>query len=284
VGKFGASASGKAYEITENKTIIDSVGHMGYGAAEVLRCTGGRVKISKMRFAGTLVGVYAPTYEVLIQYTDAVGCTYGYFTETRFTNLSEVYASGGTYGINYQFASGNGPGSADNSGVHIYQSGTGVRVSSAPSINLYFTSIAVVDCTSHGLDIRGGTQVNLDSCFIDNNGGYGIWLDSDAANTYLGMSGANELVVSNNTTGGIAGLAKSVVKLGSVTGTGNGTYGLELQFGSSAIITSATSLTGSSGDATINGGNTVLDWSTDFAANGDSVTNVDSHSSIERKD
>jgi len=148
-------------------------------------------------------------------------------------------------------------------------------------------SLTIKNCSSHGMEIYGVPWCDLDACDISSNGGYGIYIDENAVGGRIAGSFANfegTLVISSNTLGGIIAKNHSLVALSSASGSSNGSYGLQLQFGSAATITSATSITGSSGDATINDGTTVLTWASDFASNLDKAVNMDNHCLIERRD
>jgi hypothetical protein len=69
-----------------------------------------------------------------------------------------------------------------------------------------------------------------------------------------------------------------------VAGAGNGTYGVTLALGGQAEINSATTITGATGNATLDAGTTALAWLTDFATDGDRVTNACNGCNITRKD
>ena len=92
---------------------------------------------------------------------------------------------------------------------------------------------------------------------------------------------------SDNTAQGIL-IKSSYVSQGGydnvMVGSGNGTWGLELKDNAHVVHDGGgtTTITGSSGDATINGGTTALDWSTDFVSNGDLVVNLDNGCRIVR--
>jgi len=142
--------------------------------------------------------------------------------------------------------------------------------------------------TSHGIVAEVGTKfVDLDIGTISNNGGFGIYVDENStgnrtAGSFLNMQGT--ITVEGNTLGGIALNNNSGAALTNVDGINTGAYGLTLEMGSYAIITSDTGITGASGNATVNGGTTTLTWATDFVSNNDKVVNLDNGCRIERKD
>jgi hypothetical protein len=79
------------------------------------------------------------------------------------------------------------------------------------------------------------------------------------------------------------GIGNVFLSLNYITGTNTG-YGIDFQGSGQAIVTSNTAVTGGSGDATIDEGNTALDWSTDFGSDRDKVVNLDNLCMIERQD
>lgn len=154
----------------------------------------------------------------------------------------------------------------------------------------YLLELDEVESTNNGSDgvfVAGANSMDIDSGNISDNGGYGIKIGQDSTgnrtgNQFVNMVGT--LTIENNASGGIIVKARSGVAVTAVSGTNTGGYGIQVDSGSYALITSATAITGASGDATANGGTTSLTWATDFANNGDVVINLSNLSSIERKD
>ena len=121
---------------------------------------------------------------------------------------------------------------------------------------------------------------------FENNGEYGVVLATESSNEYQAdcLNGIGTLVIKNNASGGLFADNMSLIALSNCTGTGNGGYGIKLHGGARAVISSATSVTGSSGDITIDDGDSTLSYSSDFAADGDIVANLTNGCRIERKD
>lgn len=71
---------------------------------------------------------------------------------------------------------------------------------------------------------------------------------------------------------------------GSDTNTCTTGYGITLDSGATVVMSTNTGITGTTADATMNGGTTDLTWATDLAANGDVVVNVDNDTIIKRSD
>lgn len=222
------------------------------------------------------------------------------------TTINEVYSEeNGTHGLSL------GANLAVNmDDINIDTVGTvGITVSASVYVSL--TNVDVVDATTDGvmvehtnkmdfstlnisssggdgIEIGHGTSfVDIDAGTITGNSGYGVRVDENTVGNKSTGSSVNmtgTITVSNNTLGGIVGKNYSVIALTDVDGSGNGNYGLELEVGSGATITTATGITGTSGDATINAGTTALVWATDFNDDGDIVVNIDNGCRIERKD
>ena len=153
--------------------------------------------------------------------------------------------------------------------------------------HINFDTINAYSNTSHGLLLRDVFLLDIDASTIDSNGGYGVYIDENTSANRGGhtfFNGDGTLVISNNTSGGIIAKNMSVVGINDCTGGGNGNYGLELEEGATATITTDTGITGASGDATINDGSTTLTWATHFATDGDIAINHDNNCRIERKD
>lgn len=150
-----------------------------------------------------------------------------------------------------------------------------------------FGTLNSTDNTGNGLYIVSGcTFGDLDAGDISHNSGYGIMLGSDVG----WRDGFNHLnaytatvTVEDNDLGGILVRNKSIAVLDHIDGTNTG-YGVTVESGGSVIIDSNTGITGTTADATINGGTTNLTWATHFASNGDKAINVDTGSTIERRD
>lgn len=339
VGPLSATCSGKAYELFEQKTVINS----------------------DSPWAGTRVclGVNNNTREsIVLSNFKATGGSYGFVTRggsgltnqrlfasgattAGFINQSlsgeslwyDCYATGnGGYGfgfvevggqvrINRIYAYNNsgyygiligGPGScpgsncndiyADNNtgwvGLLSYDlketygarwfakgnNGYGILFQANPSV--YLSGATVTATIGDGITWTNSSG-KLVGCSVSGNSGYGIAINANHPNG-ADSGGLMEITgtcdVSTNTTGGIVVKRDGRALIGGVTGTGNGTYGVTVHTGGSVEINSATTITGTSGDATINGGTNVLPWSTYFGSNGNTVINTSTGAKIERRD
>lgn len=287
VGAFSGTCNGEAYEIFEPKSIL-STGDVGIFMKNN-NCSDVDEGITVRNFKSTVVwygvGVYN-TNRVTIERIQAIGTKYGVFLAdlgTVSVTINDVFLSGNTITGIWLLRVHR---TRNIERVFAYNGLVGITCQGGEYSN-FNSGIFVTDNSSHGIKVEKIIFFDLDAGLIDNNGGYGIYIDENSSGNKVVRSHVNltgDITISNNTLGGIIALNNSIVSLTNVDGTGNGAYGLELETGSSATITSATGITGASGDATINSGSTVLVWASDFNDNGDIVVNIDNGCRIERKD
>ena len=320
VGLLSATCSGKAYELVEPSTVINTDGPTGTSKPFPTRisvhdCFGTRktVTLRNMKTTGGSVSMYiwytyTPIITRLIFDGASVAGLYYQDVGGRSTG-SEILSMGGNRGIWIGRTVGDFRGSEFQRIFSYNNSGHGIELNQVASFEVRYlysdsngqSGIVVItgvkidfdvglftdSNTDHGLMIYNTLFVDIDDITADGNGGYGIYIDENTtgnrrAHTFLNASGA--VVLSNNTGGGLIARNHSVVALDACTGSGNGGYGLELQTGSYATITSSTAVTGATADATINAGVTALTWATDFNDNGDIAVNLDNGTRIERQD
>jgi hypothetical protein len=148
----------------------------------------------------------------------------------------------------------------------------------------YATEYGILIYDSISVEITGGTYWYG---WIHDNGTYGIELNKDivtdrTASGKLHIYG--DVYIDTNGSGGIIARNNAFVVMSDVYGLNTGAYGLELETGSIGVFTAVMDIRGATADATIDGGTTDLDWSTDFPSDGDSVTNISNMCMIERKD
>jgi hypothetical protein len=265
------------------------------------------VRVERSKADGGLYGIFfgynndCRAYDVYATNTSVYGV---FFTVTNSGESKRLYAydagvqgislyNGVVYNLDYVYADNNSTGiymattvqMALNSVYADSNSSTGIFADYA-----YLLELDEVESTNNGSDgvfVAGANSMDIDSGNISDNGGYGIKIGQDSTgnrtgNQFVNMVGT--LTIENNASGGIIVKARSGVAVTAVSGTNTGGYGIQVDSGSYALITSATAITGASGDATANGGTTSLTWATDFANNGDVVINLSNLSSIERKD
>lgn len=135
-----------------------------------------------------------------------------------------------------------------------------------------------------------GSSVLFDTGTITSSGEYGVEVDLDTAsptNFERGHSVVRfrgNVTISGSADSGIFAKNGAVLRLDNTDGSNSGGYGLELENGAVARVTGSTGITGATDDATIDGGGTGLTWATDFAGNGDIVSDTDNFCRIERRD
>jgi len=312
-GAFSATASGKVYEILEAKTIIDSIPTdptwEGWAMIEIYgssACTISNLKIDCAAQSYDGFDVVRTTGIIVI---DTVQILDPYWGVYMWGGLSVVLLNG--Y-INGAFAYGIYAGLMINpqcgnnyicncgeEGINVVYS-TGVLISGAIqncggeggvyswAINgLDFdTPLIISDNTTNGIVMHFSTG-DMDNATISNNGEYGIKignLDTGNRSGHSHLNAVGTITISDNGDSGVHVGNNSAIMVSAMTGSGNTGYGIEAEMGSSVAITSDTAVTGTSGNATINEGNTVLVWATDFSTDRDKVINLDNSCRIERID
>ena len=212
-----------------------------------------------------------------------------YFQEAGFTSrdqsgqgVSRLYAySSGLYG----FVLYSMPYGQEFHDIFAYNSGShGVYTYQID--NVQFSHVVSKYNTGSGMSLQDSFNIDGDDELMNlsNNGAYGLEVGLFEYNNSSMTLGANS-IISNNTAGGIYVIYDSAIYCtGAVTGTGNGGYGARLEDHSLMTINSGVTITGSSGDSTINSGAVVLTWAADFATNGDTVTNATNLCKIKRTD
>ena len=339
IGPLSATCNGKAYEIFEQKTVINSASP-DYASANIWVTANQAGRDNSIEFSD--LKTTGNTYAIFNHYGDGMrwvrihstGATANILIQSigGETTMEDCYTSGGYYGFgiveisgqlrvkrNYAYSNtygyylyGNGAltqtnylysDAASNAGFAIGHwsevfvedifaedaTGSGMGIKLSTNQQCQIDGLTVTSNASTGIYNLGTPLTLLGTVNISSNGGYGIVLGGNIppANTFLAgptLEISGTATIATNTSGGILAEYDSFVILGDVDGANTGAYGLILTTGSSAVVTSSTGITGATNDATINSGNTQLDWSTDFASNGDAVVNIDNGCRIERRD
>lgn len=296
-----AGGAGTAYTIEEPKSVIDISD--AFNSLVVFNCAGVNqlfknqcINFNYFKFDNStaVFGLFAVLADYLMfnqcQFFGAGDSFFGnYLTIRSVDALNDCYfEDGGLYAIDSQ---------QSNSLDRIYINGTtstnGITIDSCSNL-FNMGEIHIDDSAKNGIQLFYSKFVDLDVCYIDGCTQYGIRVDNNdpddayvsnlTTRSQLNGRSTGPFAITNNTLGGIIGLNQSQIDLKVCTGTGNGGYGLRLENGSTAFVTSGTTITGSSGDVTINNGVTALSWSTDFATDGDAAINTDDLARIERRD
>lgn len=287
-------------------------GHMGSYAA---------INISKFKTSGatTTHAVYTAGAEAFLTYISALpsGSSFGF---AIYNNSGQVGAEnccivGGTNGFRIRYSRSiiNGPlGSilalknvftygASTSGIGLafltgYMSGaylyadncvTGFQIISNLS-SIQITPLFASYNTTYGVWVSGGT-IYFGAGSVINNNGIGVQVGTQPPPTGNQNSQTTSAVnftyavnVSNNTLSGVYLSMNSFMRSTTLTGTGNGAYGIYARYGSRAFISSATTITGTLGDVKI--GDVVNSYATDFATDTSYVWDVGEATLVERKD
>jgi len=289
---FSATCNGKAYEIVEQKTVLTGTEPMlEYGPIAI---TNNHVNafynlyIHNIKATGATVGFYCNACQgVTIERCYNSGSHYGYFSQEAGGYLKWYH--------NYSTSNGGAGFAGSRDGVRDRVEG---NVANDSGSAFYFGLMTgLLEC-KYNVAINSVTGLWLEGCwYIDcghnrftDNSGYGIQsYYGKSASDSVGSSGrlniyGGQTNISDNVLGGVSVGLGTFLFAHLLVGTGNGGFGLEVFSGAYALISSAVSITGSSGDATINDGATTLAWATDFAADGDIVVNTDNGCRIERSD
>ena len=313
VSAFTLTTSGKTYEILEPKTIIDTEEAVESAAGFVSRGNALGIDISDFEFDTIAVGVLSANTEfgASLERCRFTACTSsGLSALDTLQGVSVIHCSAMSCAIGYA-VSGSIIGSMtgclayDSTSYGVYLSNLtnisdlgdivalanadhGLYVTQGVSDGLTCDRLISTDNTGAGLRLEqtnGLVVVGTDSV-LSTNSRYGIELDSNDtsdASEQTELSIVGDLTISDNVLGGIIANNRSVITMSNTNGTGNGGYGLRTDNGSKAIVTSATSITGTTGDTTVNTGNTIFAW-THLVDDGDIIRNFESGSQIERRD
>lgn len=266
----GATATGLPYRILDWATILTGAVLTGG-----LSCTA--------LITGNVISIWEPSgaNRLLVQRfeVDTNGLSGGFVYEsTNVGSVNHLHVDGSLFGFVFQEVSG--PCTVTNS-LADNAAFTGFFYSRS-------TAYAVFDsCLAQSCGSYGGFTIG-DSIFFDfgsdvfarGNSGPGIYIyrpNISIRNIGGKLEGNSHGIYVDPAVGNV------FLGIGGTTGSNTG-YGIKFDGSGQAAVTSATAVTGSSGDATINAGTTTLTWSTDFAANGDLAINISTGTRIKRDD
>lgn len=233
-------------------------------------------------------GTYGTMYRMR---SEAVYYGYSFMGDAGFASY-DCYATGNGYaGFNYAY---HGPASYSE-GSYSYNNAVGLYAVFANGYYL-FQDFCTEGGGSDGVVIDKSGIIELEDTIIDNPGRYGVNVVStqkltvdgsiDSANIgvvidvdvtgVFGSNGSNVfldgLVISNSVGDAIEINHSANLHLRSMSGAGNGGYGLRASHGAKVVCNGIPTIVGASGDFTVNEGDTAQVWA-DCGAN-DSVINV----------
>lgn len=269
----GTSPSGLAYRILDRKSTFTGVApRMGAANGTIFisglvmpqgsvpgTLSNPAIELRNVSVASTglFIGIVIAAGDgIWLQRTSVTGVTAGYtLTEmTGTTVLTDVYSGGNSLaGI----LMARSPGYGFMNGYYGYNTGSA----------LYMGDKFFLQVVSGGIYAR-------------NNATAGIYVYRPGV-LIRDLQG----VMESNGSGVLSAAIGSSLQINTTTLVGTNTnYGFNLGAEGSVTISSATAVTGGTGDATINGGASILTWATDFASNGDAAINMSTGARIIRKD
>jgi hypothetical protein len=301
----GSTMASKAYEIIEPKTTLTGqaradlvLGQDNYVEFSAFKITPGgssngarfrtaAFRLDKIQIVGAQYGVnvgQCSLYTNRIQMTYVANCTQrGLYISESLTQIYSTYVKSCT---NHNIYLLNCPStymllrseSSGQDGVHLLGCGSAIRLEDVRSVNN----------TRHGLFVIGTSRVAASKGDYSGNGEWGIRIDTGDdgdrySNSFLSLgSWAADVPVGSNGSGGVYAAYGSRCSLYRTTGTNTGPYGLKVAAGSWASIDQSVTVTGATANGNL-GGSADVTWATDLPSNGDSITNVDTSSTIERR-
>jgi hypothetical protein len=305
VGPLGATCNGKAYELFEQKTIIDSGSDTG------------RITVKSMTFSS----------HASLTVTDIAtdGGVIGLFVSNGRGTARTVRCkfSNGTYGVWHQNLSGDISSDdiyIENANIYGFGVARCPGMTSAGHLKRLFV---YGGCTTAGISVSGVNQLFFETAVVDSTSGVGmgmydctqVWIDNFQADsndigfqskrsyyvTFAGGTVENStqaglristcsvayftgtMTVSNNGAHGVEVIDGTFVDLnGALVGTGNTGYGMMVGRGSYVFLNNGnTTVTGTAGNVSVNDGTTTTTWAF-FDENGDFVVNTTNGATIER--
>ena len=275
--------SGSSYIIEDQKTFITGVGALAYGGIEVTDTHGVTpgsltIKNLKMTDAKVMGILFMSVTSGKIEFCSTANDWFGYFFMNALCcQVNHSFADGllaAIYTLNSVCAKANDI-------PLIYRCATDGSGGSAIGFQSETSMVQVEDYMAYdhvtGIDIRSSQQIDLET-FEVNACQNGMSIDqpkSDAKNANSSVW-INSGVFEANTIDTIEAYSGSVLYAeGALTGTNASPYGVELFTGASFHRGSeSVTVTGATGDFTLDGGTTTSTWAVDLAASGDYVVNL----------
>ncbi len=289
VEHVGQSSCSGAYQILDQKTIATGTGASGYSPIEVMNIsaptyTSFGISNFKITAAGVIgILLYDSPGEVLR--CNATNQFYGFVVgqSARMTRIGDSFC-GSSLVACFIVQRGGGVGNMGDEppsierSVALNSSGQGAGIVLGLTIIAGVKHVYAANSTVNGgLAILGASNAKVElSDFVDNK--WGIVIDSE--NATLGETSDSHVIIENvnvsdNTLAGIIASEDSNILASNVEGSGN-SIGVELKTGATfARGGTATTITGSTGDFTLNGSVTIMDWATYLGSSSDVVSNLE---------
>lgn len=253
-------------------------------------------------------GVFADESDIDLQYIYADQTLLGiYLARVTTATLANIVSTGGTYGFYFLgvndipsattnlFAYANSTGGYyilygnDHTFNYVY---TDANVGAFSSFAAYYVkylkiaSLYGASNTGFAFTCSGIYNCSIIAGTLDSNGygvGVGITAIPSTAQSLYGGTGfyAESLVISNSTNSAVYTASNAIVRLYTVTGTGNGGYGINSRFGSKVYFYSGTTVTGI-GDIKL--GSSIYTYAGDYGADGNYKEDASDGTIIKRVD
>ena len=261
-----ATMSGKAYIIQDPETIIESAAAWTYGL-QIVNVTGGTypyLNVRQLKFQNlTYTGIIAEDTSYAIFNTLQIDTPqywgFAWYRSAGNVFVEETYVKDPTWG-GFLFQNAQ---SVVASGI--LSNGGGASSNFA---GISFLGVATID----------SPVVNV----LSNANGAGIEFSN------CGNVTPRRLIASSNDDSGILVRDGTIFSRGGyapvILGSGNGAWGVDVRNMSGFFIGATTTITGTSGNATLDNGATTLTWATHFASDGDVAVNPNNFCRIERDD
>jgi len=313
--------SGKAYVIQDWSTIINTRRNFRttlYAGGTIYANSNSRyandsVSLKFLKFSpgvpsGATFGLLVDEADIDLQYVSVDTCNYGFYVvrcpQMRFKNIvtttgnlangigfyadvagfsasSNFFSYNNVYGVDFHYVSAASlsyiyADNNSNTGFFFYW-----------SQKLYLTYV-YGDSNYTGLLGLGVQYLYIGTGNISNNY-YGVVMGASSTpeggdQPIMGVTGFNatNLVLNTNTRSGFYAGPASTSRLQIVTGTGNGTYGIYARYGGQVFMSSATTVTGTSGDVRV--GTSTYSYAVDFVSDNSYIYDISDRTVVKRVD
>jgi len=261
-----ASISGKTYAIQDPTTLVESAAAWTFGL-QIVNVRGGvypylnvrQIKFQNLTYSG--INAEDTTYAMFntIQIDTPQFWGLAWYRSAGTVFVEETYVTGPTWG-GFLFQDAH---AVSANGIVSNGGGASNNFAGASFLGVNTIDAPVITALSNG----NGAGIEFSHC---------------------GNVTPRRLIADSNNTSGVLVRDGTVFSRGgyapSITGTGNGAWGVDVRNMSGFFIGATITVTGTSGDATIDGGATTLVWATHFASDGDVVADTSNFCRIERED
>ncbi|KXH75406.1 MAG: hypothetical protein AM326_03380 [Candidatus Thorarchaeota archaeon SMTZ-45] len=262
-----------SYEILEQKTVLTGTGGQSYAPIEITNVFSfwpNRFEIRNVKSTDSAtIGIlmYASSGTVERCYMSGKAYNYALGQSPRVARAADCYSGINIFG-GFVFQQSGGVTVEDPAGERIVAnnaSTTGPAIYLMQSNTVRLKHAYGYNSGRVGLGIEAVQYALIeDSEFFDNTQS-GVRVDTDQANLTIAPDGAVSNVhldttVIHDNQDGVYATNGAIVQFYNTTGTGNSQHGVELVHGAKLTHMTGNTLTGTSGDITLNGGTTTHTW------------------------